>query len=421
MDELDLDINNYTIGDLEKFFGLHTNNYTANDVDTREYKIREQLLYSGHINKRFKRNLIDFLETAKRWIITVKFPSKPYTSIPDNYSLDSLQNQPHSQVLPSSRAVNIVQKPPTQFLHTKTDDFYQGVLNPLENRIISRCVNIDTRFRENIHKTACSDFSIQLPFKLQKVVSMQLSSIELPMTYYGISKTYGNYFFQCIITDTSNIVHKKIVQIPEGNYNANDFISAVNSAIHSNTDIFNAVEFVLDINTSGSGTGKVTFRVISTSPDANNIRFIALDFTTDLNGNYSTQELYSKIGWNLGFTQPIYEGATSYIADTIVEPSTIRYLFLAVEDFQHSVNNHFVSAFEKSVLNPNILARITMKNSYFTLLMENDLHIVTEPRKYFGPVDLQRFRIRLLDEYGRVVDMNGANFSFCLNFKVMYE
>jgi hypothetical protein len=421
MDELDLDINNYTINDLEIFFGLHTNPYTANDVETREYKIREQLLSSGQINKKFKRNLIDFLETARKWIINVKFPSKSYTTIPDNYSLDPLNNVPRSQVLPNSRAVNVVQTPITHFVHTKNDDFYQGILNPLENRIISRCVNIDTRFRENIQKTLCSDFTIQLPFKLQKVVSMHLSSIELPMTYYGISKHFGNYFFQCIITGVNGIVNKKIVQIPEGNYNASDFILAVNNALHSGVDIFNAVEFILDINSNGSGTGKVKFRVIPTSIDATNISFIGLDFTTDLNGNYSTLELYTKIGWNLGFTQSIYEGSLSYIADTVVEPSTIRYLFLAIEDFQHSANNHFVSAFEKSALNPNILARITMKNAYFTLLMENDLHIVTEPRKYFGPVDLQRFRVRLLDEYGRMVDMNGANFSFCLNFKLMYE
>jgi hypothetical protein len=250
---------------------------------------------------------------------------------------------------------------------------------------------------------------------------MQLSSIELPMTYYGISKTYGNYFFKVIVTDTIEQVYSKIIQIADGNYNAEDFITAINTKLHNDSDIFNVVEFVLDISTSGSGTGKATFRIVPDHVQSSTIESIGMDFTTDIHGNHSTQEISTKIGWNMGFTKPIYEGWTSYVADTIIEPNNVRYLYLTVEDFQHSVNNHFISAFEKSVLNPNILARITVKNSYFTILMQNDLNIVTQPRKYFGPVDLQRFHIRLLDEYGRVVNMNGANFSFCLNFKLMYE
>jgi hypothetical protein len=65
MDNLDLDISNYTILDIEKFFKLKPRSkYTAADIEEREYQIREQLLNSGHINKRFKRDLIDFLTTA---------------------------------------------------------------------------------------------------------------------------------------------------------------------------------------------------------------------------------------------------------------------------------------------------------------------------------------------------------------------
>ena len=33
---------------------------------------------------------------------------------------------------------------------------------------------------------------VQLPSKINKVVSMQLSSIEIPMTFYNISECYGN-------------------------------------------------------------------------------------------------------------------------------------------------------------------------------------------------------------------------------------
>ena len=76
---------------------------------------------------------------------------------------------------------------------------------------------------------------------------------------------------------------------------------------------------------------------------------------------------------------------------------------------------------KKNLLKLGKLARISIKGSYFSLIMENDFNIITEPRRYFGPVDIQRLRIRLLDERGRVLPMNNSNFSFCLDFKMIYD
>jgi hypothetical protein len=427
--QLDLDIGNYSIKDLEKFFQLR-GDYTAKDVEAKEYKIREQLLSSGHIDKRFKRDLIEFLETGKRWIMVAKFKKEEPTTLANKstYVLDPFQDTPVSKTGPSSRAVNLVERPMTQFLHAKTDDYYQGVLNPLETRVITKCLNIDTRFRENLHKTTCSDFTLNLPAKLNKVVEMQLASIEMPVSFYGVSKSYGNNYFHIIITQTINAVeteYTKQVLVKDGNYNAADLIAEVNEVLQEDADVFASMEFVLDITSTGSGTGKVTLQIIPTAPNASTITDVVLHFAMDMNGNEPanmvTTDLSTKLGWNLGFTKPLYEGGVAYTADTIIEPASIRYLFLGVDDYQNSANNHFISAFENSVLNPNILARITIKGAYFTLVMENDLSIVTEPRKYFGPVDIQKLRIRLFDEHGRIIDTNGANFSMCLNFKLMYD
>jgi hypothetical protein len=430
--DLDLDIRNYSIKDLETFFQLR-GDYTAKDVESKEYKIREQLLSSGHIDKRFKRDLIEFLETGKRWILVAKFEKKEPTTLANKstYVLDPFPNTPASKTDTNSRARNVVERPVTQFIHTKQEEYLQGVLNPLETRVITKCLNIDTRFRENMYKTSCSDFTLNLPTKINKVVEMQLASIEMPITFYGISKSYGNHYFYVILTQTIDSVAtqtSKQILIKDGNYNAADLIEQVNQVLQQDADIFAAIEFLLDITSTGSGTGKATMQIVQTAPNAATISAVVLDFSRDMNGNeqinhniISSADLSTKIGWNLGFTKPLYEGALTYTADTIIEPASIRYLFLAIDDYQNSANNHFISAFENSTLNPNILARITIKGTYFSLVMENDLSIVSEPRKYFGPVDIQRLRIRLFDEHGRIVDMNGANFSFCLNFKLMYD
>jgi hypothetical protein len=49
------------------------------------------------------------------------------------------------------------------------------------------------------------------------------------------------------------------------------------------------------------------------------------------------------------------------------------------------------------------------------------LLLVTTSRQYFGPVDIQKMQIQLLDEYGRVLDMNNMDYSFCLSFQTVYD
>ena len=64
MDGLDLDINNYTIKDLERFFQIAPNKkYSAADIELKEAQLKEVLLSTGHIDKKFKRDLIMFLDT----------------------------------------------------------------------------------------------------------------------------------------------------------------------------------------------------------------------------------------------------------------------------------------------------------------------------------------------------------------------
>ena len=410
---LDLDIGNYSIKDLEKLFRLKKG-YAVSDIELKEVQMRELLIKSGHVSKENKADLIEFLAKAKEWMIFVKCgPAKKPTTLPAEPRLDKTEyNEPQGK-----REDEIITKPPTTFINTLSSEYYAGTLNPLATRTIKRCLTIDTRFRDNFYGTQSSDFTIQLPFKLNKVVSTQMSSIEIPIAFYGISRHFGNtHIWLEIDYDVSGtkITTDDVFTIPEGNYNAADFVAALNDAIRPTApdgtpvnpnNMFSYVAFSLDISTTGSGSGKVSIAPIGSR--ANMITRIKLDFTKNINGvKESNAELHTKIGWNLGFTKPTYDGATTYTADTIVEPATIRYIYLAVDDFNNSANNMFITAFNQSILNPNILARISLRGSYFSLLMDNDLNVITEPRKYFGPVDIQRLRIRLYDDFGRVLDMN---------------
>ena len=436
MDQLDLDINNYNINDLERFFQIKSNaKYSESDIELKEYNIREKLLSSGHIDKRFKRDLIEFLELAKNWLVFVKCRkgelNRP-TTIPDNYKLDTLDTPISKEVEP--RTNELIKRDDTQYVYSNNSDFFPGKLNQLNTRIITKNLNIDTRFRDNLYSTQSSDFSIQMPIKFNKVVSMNLSSLELPVSFYGICKEFGNNFLYLHSTYTSftdfnaTLTSSKIITIPDGNYNSSDFLETINNLLAPRNsdgelmnpdDIFSYISLFLDITSSGSGTGKVSIRPNGIRADL--VQDITLDFTKDINGNTDKVDISTKIGWNLGFIKKKYRGASTYIADTVIEPANIRYIYLAVDDFANSANNQFVNVFNESIMSPNILARISIKGSYFSLIMENDFNIITEPRRYFGPVDIQRLRIRLLDERGRTLPMNNSNFSFCLDFKMIYD
>lgn len=431
--DLDLDINNYNMRDLETFFQIKQNQkYSAADIEEKEAQIREIFLSSGKVDKRLKKDLIDFLEIARDWLIYVKCgePKQP-TTIPKNHQLDTT----HYNEMSIPRSDELAPNKERVFIHSQTSEFFKGSLNPLNHRISTTCLNIDTKFRKDT-KAPSSNFILQLPTKINKVVSMTLSALELPITFYGITEEYGNnyLYIKVIYKDFSNntdiLESEKILTVKDGNYNAADLLEVLNGQLEildgnnnlvNVNDPFSYVELVLDITSGGSGSGKVIIRPNEKYPNHSNILDITMDFRMGKDNEHDGKPINTKLGQNLGFIKTLYTGSTTHIADTIIEPSNTRYIYLAIDDFNNSVNNHFVSVFSDSILNANILARISLKGSYFAILLENDFNIVTEPRRYFGPVDIQRLHIRLLDEYGRIINMNNANFSFCLNLKTVYD
>jgi hypothetical protein len=128
-----------------------------------------------------------------------------------------------------------------------------------------------------------------------------------------------------------------------------------------------------------------------------------------------------KLGWALGFRNGVYVGNVNYVSEGVVDMTGPKYLFLVVDDYNTSVNNGFFSAFNSSVLNKNILARISLQADTYTVLLQNNLNIITSPRRYFGPVNIQNMNIQILDEYGRIVDLNNMDLSFCLSLQTSYD
>jgi hypothetical protein len=460
----DFDIQNYSIKDLENLFQLPKDkSYSVDDVKIKKQDFYERIMAStsqAPENRRFLRRLNKFLDEACHLLVYMISPNKtergdqerpqerPQEIVLDYYNNVRALTTSRQYTSPTStyydRSKNELLEPNRpEFQMVMTNDFNPGKINPLHTPVITKCLNVDTRFRDNLYTTQSSDFTFTLPTKIRKVVSMQLSAYEFPVTFYGTSASYGNNFLNVFCTyyntlsrDVSAVALKTII-IPDGNYSAQDLITYINdslspknsdgSLMYTNLDssgIFNCVTLSLDLNENGSGTGKVTIGTQTIAGYYDPTLYIislGLDFTLDKTGAKDLINPTSKLGWNLGFIRPKYYGSSIYVSDTLPDPAAIRYLYLVVNDFNNSVNNHFVGAFNNWILNDNILARIPINGQYFNILNENQLSQHLEPRKYFGPVDIQRLQIQLLDDHGRVLDINGANYSLCFTFKCLYD
>jgi hypothetical protein len=243
---------------------------------------------------------------------------------------------------------------------------------------------------------------------------MQLAAIELPTTFYNISKQFGNNFFTLVVNGVAQVVN-----IADGNYTYTGIVNLLNTTMINIGSDFQYIVFGINISTN-NGSGQMFVGIDSTYVGPPIV--FSLNFQADRNGiDDRNTPLPLKLGWTFGFRNGVYENNVNYVSEGIVDLLGPRYLYLVVDDFNNNVNNSFYSAFNSSILNKNILARISLQANTFNIFTENNLNIVSTPRQYFGPVKIQNLNIQLLDEYGRVIDLINMDYSFSLTFQTAYD
>ena len=101
-------------------------------------------------------------------------------------------------------------------------------------------------------------------------------------------------------------------------------------------------------------------------------------------------------------------------AESIYDPIVNRYFMLSVNDFQNNHNRSLISpSLSESMADTNLLAKVY--SNFSETFYENP------ERLYFGPTNLSRLHIKLLDEFGRIVDLNNGDFSFSLEIESLYD
>ena len=418
----DLNVENYGINELKEMFEL-SNDYDKNMLDMRETAMKNSILNNKDINVETRNKTVNFIVKAKNILlenINTNHNNKFQETLIDFYN----SSYDLKKTAISDESGHMVQdRKEKPYLSSYPSEFFPGIINPLKKKINRLFLNVDSRFRDNYYGTQSTNYNVTLPVQLNNILTMQLSQIELPVSFYVVSKQLGNNYFTISANLFGNTPVSQVIEVPSGNYTVLTITTLLNQLMTNLGGLFANIVFIANINsniTTGSDQMCVSINSAYVGPT---IEF-SLNFQANLLGlDDRNTPLPLKFGWLLGFRNGIYINNSNYVSEGVVNLIGPRYLFLVVDDFNNNVNNGFYSAFNNSVLNKNILARISNIQSAnrFNVLSENNLNLVTYPRQYYGPVNILNMNIQLLDEYGRIIDLNNMDYSFCLTFQTAYD
>ena len=282
------------------------------------------------------------------------------------------------------------------------------VMKNVSKTLKERIVNIDTKYRTDYDYLDAANVNIVLGERLSEVVSLEIVSIDLPITYYNI---HGDSFLGA--NDANNSI--KLVKTSDSSSKVitltpNYYTTPTSLSTEMNAQILSA-GWAVDVSYSVINN-KSSFRSRASAS-------YSLVTNVDYLGNAISSNTQNNLGWVLGFRDISYGLTTTGVAsESVVNVRTPRHLFLAINEYSQGNSNAFVSPQEFTNLNKNIIAKICIPNTVtfgdnLCANMKNGL-IITELRKYLEKVNIQRMNIQLLDDAGRVVHLNGADFSLCL-------
>lgn len=417
----DLNIENYTPQELIEMFDLPPN-YDSNILNSKESKLRENIINNREIDNITQQKTLNFLVEAKKIILNKKDEKNNNANLLERAYHTNFSLKPTELESTSEHMVQV--RGETPYISSSPSEYSPGIINPLSRKTTIKNLNIDSRFRDNYYGTSPSNFNVKLPVMFTDVVTMTINAIELSTSYYSVSKQYGNNYFSVIVNGVIGVVN-----LPEGNYSQKGIMECINTQLKTLVDLEpDFANVVFSINLGNDITGNVTGSaqtIAGFNGNQSPSSTLELNFQLDRKGiDDRNTPLPLKFGWLVGFRNGVYTNNVNYVSEGLIDVSGPKYIYLVVDDYNTSVNNNFYSAFNSSLLNKNILARISVQTNQFNpfnLLEQNNLANITTPRQYFGPVNIQALTVQLLDEYGRILQMNNMDFSFCLTLTTLYD
>lgn len=339
----------------------------------------------------------------------------------------------------------------------------KGVMNPLIKQTETKMLLLNSKHitDDTVNKT---NYIINLSTPLKNVINIRLHSYIIPYTWYVIDSIKYNHILW--IRRTNDFIIP--IEIPSGNYTINSLVLAINQQMQQN----NLDDTMIHLSYS-SVTGKVQFHVHSSD-----IEEIIFFDATNPNRVYKNCTL----GWMLGYRNDLLllSASSILIADAIVDIYGSRYLYLAIDDYKRNritniidyivepstdikvpqYTTDFVVDANSNTLVPIIPGSVTAVQTYnanairnVNLKNRNNSFYATSPnsadvmavlpiktydiqfgdllfetnqlhdykREYYGPVTIDRLGVKLMDDSGEVINLNGGEWSITLIYEYIYQ
>ena len=98
-----------------------------------------------------------------------------------------------------------------------------------------------------------------------------------------------------------------------------------------------------------------------------------------------------------------------------------RYIYFSIDDYQNNYQNSISGDNKEYYIEDSILGRITVTAISNAIMVNNGADYVFKERNYFGPVRLEKIRIRVLNRFGEVINLNSNDFSIALEITQLYS
>lgn len=461
MDDFDYNVNNYSISEMKKIISIPIDQpLTYPAIHTAVNK----LLSTAANNKNLFRFFVQIKDRLNQVIINGNEYDEGNDDDDDDDDDDDNDNNDdddNDEDNADFQSMIKIQQPTPPTVYTQINDGVPfGNMNPLDRTTVSKVVCIDSLFRELPDTTPEGSFLVNLPGNLERVISLSVTSVNLPNNWYNVSDDTTLNTFSIITHNGPAGTSTHTVTVPAGNYTAAHMEMVLNNIFSNTSDLsFLRVEI-------NPATLKTIFRAkISNDPGATNYAFEPTasppypDFsyevhfqtvtttpgvldceTGNINGTVLTLDKYN-IGYILGFRNPDYvveklpeeldilsvqdSSLTHHCilrSEGIFNPTVIDYVFLELDDFNNNfVTNTVVSKTQSGYIGNNILAQIPIYSTEQISQVTRRETTTFKTRNYFGPVRIKKLAVRLLDKRGNVVNLNGNNFSFTLEVTLQYS
>ena len=397
--------------------------------------------------------------------IVVKSPIKPSQSMSSSFTstsnIDSFTQ--HPGIIPNPV---IIPSYPSTINTTKTQ-YSERFINPIQTKTITKIINIDSIFRSNYENTPSTNFKWNLIQRETNVVSMRVSSVDVPVLWYSITDKMRRNEFQINLYNMNGLPDiEQTVIIPPGNYMSDTFTNMVNLTFKKqggglqyllvDIDSVTAKTVIRAVDKDdllADSTGLTTHAAFDPDPSNNFYApdfWFMIDFFPHINKYNSNSadvrdarlyEFQRTVGWYMGFRKYTYEiRKPNTVHQVLYDPyhssfyydcgiqgessyssSRDNYMFLCIDDYNSNcVCQPIVSSTKDSYIGNNILARLTIDTIHNTVLYDNGADLIFKERVYMGPVTIEKMNISLINRYGEIVDINLNNFSLTLELTKIY-